>query len=361
MKIIYHYKCTWQVLDRHEKLVWLIKVIACILASICPIIIRRNIFTSIRERIFEFGRWPVICCFGFIATVFWFAYGHEYAKIIEVSLPDLQFPFYQKCGMSSRQFKLLRLQRSIPMMVIAIVWTTCIGFPLFESITMFILFCFVYTSALFALVLTNKQRKNGTKVDRMLLRVSNAGFQANRKCVLLMYSIYSKSFRLCCISSVAVGLFAEIATHELWMGFLFFAWCSFYMALARTDDHYRHRDFYKWIPQTYGSLITDDMVLISCIYFCFVILALLTAVITRCNCSHIGWIVIAIFTGLTNHLFVLCYMDSMLPQINAMESRGGILVILMFLFVIPGLSLVSLLLLMLRRFNQMTKPVHWGD
>ena len=139
------------------------------------------------------------------------------------------------------------------------------------------------------------------------------------------------------------------------------AWLSYYFAILTVEDYGKHAGFNQMLPRTYGRLIRDDLKLSA--FFCgAVLLAGGTAFILVHGLSAEAAavpVLMGLYT-LSNHAAIYCMLEPMLPAEKVTDTFAPVLVLLTVLQVIPGVSLVLVVLQWRRSRRVMKQSVPWG-
>ena len=356
-----HCRTLLKVYSRRQRSAFAAKVLLWLGTVVLFILLAGRLDQTVRQYCEQYGEGMVRGICGFAALFLLFASVMEYRHIVTVSYPDNDFFFYQRCGFSCRRYGILRLLQVLPVGSVSL-WLSCLlCFPLIRTGSGQAFFAAGWLALLFAGCIASDRlgKKSGRTglpdaVRTMLLRRGRTG-------AMLAFAFSGAGKGILFLLLAGLGILLGTQTPRVLLACWPSAWLSYYFAILTVEDYGKHAGFNQLLPRTYGRLIRDDLKLSA--FFCgAVLLAGGTAFILAHGLSAEAAAVPVLMGlyALSNHAAIYCMLEPMLPAEKVTDTFAPVLVLLTVLQVIPGVSLVLVVLQWRRSRRVMKQSVPWG-
>ena len=356
-----HCRMLLKVYSRRQRSAFAAKVLLWLGAAALFILLAGRLDQAVRQYCEQYGEGMVRGICGFTALFLLFASVMEYRHIVTVSYPDNDFFFYQRCGFSCRRYRMLRLLQVLPVGLLSL-WLSCLlCFPLIRTGGGRAFFAAGWLVLLFAACTASDhsgKRRGRTgppdTVRTVLLRRGRTG-------AMLAFAFSGAGKGILFFLLAGLGILLGTQTPRLLLACWPSAWLSYYFAILTVEDYGKRAGFNQLLPRTYGRLIRDDLKLSA--FFCgAVLLAGGTAFILAHGLS-VEAAAVPVLMGLyalSNHAAIYWLLEPMLPAEKVTDTFAPVLVLLAVLQVIPGVSLLLVILQWKRKRLVMKQSVPWG-
>ena len=115
------------------------------------------------------------------------------------------------------------------------------------------------------------------------------------------------------------------------------------------------------LPCTYGRMILDDMRLSAIFCGGFLLITGASYVIARgISVESVLVPVLMLLYALSNHAALYLLLEPVIPAVKVTDTFAPVLILIAVLQVIPGVSLLLIMLIWSRRRKMLNKSVPWG-
>ncbi len=284
----------------------------------------------------------------------------EYVKQKRYTTAD--YPFYQRNGINKKSFWLIRFFCVIPMALLSLLMSCVIGFSFINEIHVRVAFVVGWCMTFLLLCCFNGkyffvQRRSGLiKVlrDRLLC--------VNRRVAILVFSLSGIDKALLFTFLLALGLALSFVGKTLWLTCWMTSWLSFCFALFVVDTYEKQIGFYQMNPQAYKQLIINDIGVSA--FFCGANLLLQTIVFCFINSVSIEclfWPLVMFVYAVSNHTAIYLITEPMLPANRLSDRMAPILIPVVFFQIMPGVSVLLILIGWVKNKRKLERAVPWGD
>ncbi len=140
------------------------------------------------------------------------------------------------------------------------------------------------------------------------------------------------------------------------------SWLSFCFALFVVDTYEKQIGFYQMNPQAYKQLIINDIGVSA--FFCGANLLLQTIVFCFINSVSIEclfWPLVMFVYAVSNHTAIYLITEPMLPANRLSDRMAPILIPVVFFQIMPGVSVLLILIGWVKNKRKLERAVPWGD
>lgn len=309
----------------------------------------------------QYGKSLVRALCGFAALFILFASVMEYRHIVTVSCPENDFSFYHSCGFSRKNYRVLRLLRALPLGLVSLELSCLLCFPLVMTDGGKTLFAAGWLVLLAAGCIASDYSGKRTGRTGLTDAVRTGLIRGGRTGALLAFSFSGAGKGILFLLLAGLGILLGTQTPWPLLACWPPAWLSYYFVIFTVEDYGKHAGFHQMLPCTFRRLIRDDLKVSA--FFCGAVLpagALAFVLAHGLSVEAAAMPVLMWLYALSNHAALYFLLEPMLPGEKLTDTFAPVIILIVVLQVIPGFSLLLMVLLWSRRRKELDQSVPWG-
>ena len=309
----------------------------------------------------EYGRDLVRGACFFLALFLLFSAVMEYRHIVTGTFPDGDYSFYHYCGFNRRHYRLLRLLQALPLGCFSLLLSCLLCFPMIGTGPGRLLFAAGWLALLAAgCVLPDYLGKTAGRKN-LLDAVRTGLLRWDYTGAMLAFSFFGAGKMVMFLWLSGLGVMLAILSPSVWIACWPSAWLSYYFTILIVNDYEKHGGFHQMLPCTYGRMILDDMRLSAIFCGGFLLITGASYVIARgISVESVLVPVLMLLYALSNHAALYLLLEPVIPAVKVTDTFAPVLILIAVLQVIPGVSLLLIMLIWSRRRKILNKSVPWG-
>ncbi|MBO4470563.1 MAG: hypothetical protein J5841_02315 [Clostridia bacterium] len=309
----------------------------------------------------QYGESLVRALCGFMALFLLFASVMEYRHIVTVSCPDNDFSFYYSCGFSRRLYRVLRLLRAVPVGSVSLELSCLLCFPLIGTGggKAFFAAGWLVLLAVCCVVSDRSGKRSGRTGLTDMIRTGL--LRKGRTGALLAFSFSGAGKGILFLLLAGLGILLGTQTPWSLLSCWLPAWLSYYFVIFTVEDYGKHAGFHQLLPCTFRRLVRDDLKVSA--FFCGAVLLAAGSAFALAHGLSAEAAAVPVLMwlyALSNHAALYFLLEPMLPAEKLTDTFAPVLVLIAVLQVIPGFSLLLMVLLWRRRRKTLNQSVPWG-
>ncbi len=356
-----HYRTLLSVYSRRQRAAFVSKTLLWFGAMVLFLLLAKPLQQKIEVLCAEYGENLIrIICY-FLALFLLFSSVMEYRHIITGLYPGEDYSFYQSSGFSRRLYHILQWLQILPLCVLSVLLSGILCFPFVGTETGCVAFVAGWLILLLLCCILPDRFSQCRTGSGPLSAVRTGMLRRGRIGAMLAFSFSGAGKAILFFMILGLGTILAVVSPSIWIACWPAAWLSYYFTILSVNDYEKHAGFHQMLPRTYSRLICDNVWLSA--IFCGTFLLIVGAVfvfVHGLSCESVIVTILMFLYALSNHAVLYLLLDPMIPAEKVTDTFAPVLILIAVLQVIPGFSLLLMMILWSRRRKMLNKSVPWG-